>query len=79
MALVLRDRIVVDPDVLVGKPIVRGTRHSVELVLGHLAGGWSESDILAEYSGLTHDDIIACLAYAHDVVSVDSTFPAAVP
>jgi uncharacterized protein (DUF433 family) len=74
MVLELRDRIVVDPDILVGKPIVRGTRISVELVLGHLADGWSENDILAEYPSLTHDDIIACLGYAHDIVSEESLF-----
>ena len=63
-----RSRIVLDPDVLVGKPIVRGTRLSVELVVGLLADGWSEADILANYPGLTRQDILACLAYARDAL-----------
>src|SRR5215475_11048946 len=57
------DRIVVDPEVLAGKPLIRGTRLAVELVLELLAAGQSENQILANYPGLTRDDI-ACLAYA---------------
>src|SRR6266704_916573 len=49
-------------------PVVRGTRLSVEFIIGLMADGWSEADILANYSGLTHDDIAACLAYARDVL-----------
>jgi uncharacterized protein (DUF433 family) len=59
-------RIVKDPEVLDGKPGIRGTRISVELILGFLAEGWSVRDILKNYPGLTRDDIIACLAYATD-------------
>lgn len=70
-------RIVLDPTILAGKPIVRGTRISVEFVLGLLADGWSETEILANYPGLTHDDIIACLAYARDTVSSERVFPSA--
>lgn len=70
-------RIVLDPRVLTGKPIVRGTRLSVEFVLCLLADGWDEGDILANYPGLTHDDIIACLAYARDAVSSERIFPSA--
>jgi uncharacterized protein (DUF433 family) len=58
-------RIALDPDVLAGKPIVRGTRLSVEFIIGLLAADWTEADIIAEYPGITHDDILACLAYAH--------------
>jgi uncharacterized protein (DUF433 family) len=57
-------RITLDPAVLAGKPVVRGTRLSVEFVIGLMAEGWSEQDILAEYPGLTHEDLVACLAYA---------------
>lgn len=70
-------RIVLDPTILAGKPIVRGTRISVEFVLGLLADGWSETEILVNYPGLTHDDIIACLAYARDTVSSERVFPSA--
>ncbi len=59
-------RIVLDPQVLAGKPVVRGTRLSVEFVVGLLAEGWSEQDILDNYPGLQGDDIRACLAYARD-------------
>jgi len=70
-------RIVLDPKVLAGKPIIRGTRLSVEFVLGLLADGWGEADIVANYPGVTHGDIIACLAYARDAVSAEKVFPSA--
>jgi uncharacterized protein (DUF433 family) len=57
-------RIVLDPAVLAGKPVIRGTRLSVEFVIGLMADGWSEPDILHNYPGLSHDDLAACLAYA---------------
>lgn len=55
-------RIVLDPAVLAGKPVVRGTRISVDFVIGLMADGWSEADILQNYPGLTHEDVTACLA-----------------
>lgn len=61
-----RARIVSDPNVRFGKPVVRGTRISVGDVLGYLAGGMSEPEILAEFPQLSHDDIVACLAFAAD-------------
>jgi uncharacterized protein (DUF433 family) len=59
-------RIALDPDVLAGKPVIRGTRLSVEFVIGLLVDGWAEADILTNYPGIVHDDIIACLSYASD-------------
>lgn len=59
-------RIVVDPGILIGKPVVRGTRLSVEFLIGLLAQGWSEADILRNYPGLAHEDLLACLAYAQE-------------
>jgi uncharacterized protein (DUF433 family) len=70
-------RIALDPDVLAGKPVIRGTRLSVEFVIGLMADGWSEADILGTYPGVTHDDIIACLAYARDTLSLEKVFPSA--
>jgi uncharacterized protein (DUF433 family) len=70
-------RIKLDPDVLAGKPIIRGTRLSVEFVIGLMADGWSEADILGNYPGITHDDIIACLAYARDTLNLEKVFPSA--
>jgi uncharacterized protein (DUF433 family) len=68
-------RIVLDANVLAGKPVVRGTRLSVEFVIGLLADGWAEGDILANYPGLTRDDILACLAYARDALGSEKVFP----
>ena len=62
-------RITLDPAVLAGKPVVRGTRLAVEFIIGLLADRWSEADILAAYPGLQSEDIQACLDYARDVLS----------
>lgn len=70
-------RIILDPAVLTGKPVICGTRLSVEFVLGLLADGWSEADIVANYPGITHADIIACFAYARDTLSAEKVFPSA--
>jgi uncharacterized protein (DUF433 family) len=70
-------RIALDPDVLAGKPVIRGTRISVAFVIGLMADGWSETDILGNYPGVTHDDIIACLSYARDALSSEKVFPSA--
>jgi uncharacterized protein (DUF433 family) len=60
----LLDRIAVDPTIRFGKPCVRGTRISVGDVLGYLAGGMSEAQILADFPQLTREDVRACLTYA---------------
>lgn len=60
----LLDRITVDPAVRFAKPCVRGTRISVGDVLGYLAGGMSEAQVLSDFPQLTGDDVRACLAYA---------------
>ena len=70
-------RITLDPDVLAGKPVIRGTRLSVEFIIGLLADGWSEADILVSYPDIAHEDVIACLAYARDVLSSEKVFPSA--
>ena len=71
------DRIVLDPAVLAGKPLIRGTRLSVEFIIGLMADGWSEADILSEYPGLSPEDIKACLAYALDVLRSEKVYPSA--
>jgi uncharacterized protein (DUF433 family) len=58
------DRISIDPAVRFGKPCVRGTRITVGDVLGYLAGGMSEAELLADFPQLTQDDVRACLTYA---------------
>jgi uncharacterized protein (DUF433 family) len=60
----LLDRIVINPRVMVGKPIVRGTRLTVEYILNLMAHGATESEILAEYDGLTRADLQACLLFS---------------
>jgi uncharacterized protein (DUF433 family) len=70
-------RIVLDPTVLAGKPVIRGTRLSVEFVIGLMADGWTEADIMTNYPGITHHDIMACLAYARDTLSSEKVFPSA--
>ena len=57
-------RISIDPNVRFGKPCVRGTRITVGDILGYLAGGMSEAELLADFPQLTQDDIRACLTYA---------------
>jgi len=66
-----------DTAVLAGKPVIRGTRLSVEFVLGLLAEGWTQTDVLREYPGLTSEDIIACLQYAAEIVQSERVYPAA--
>ena len=65
------ERITADPAIFGGKPIVRGRRISVELILSLLAQGESQEAILDDYPGLERDDIRACLAYAHAVIADD--------
>ena len=72
-----RPRILLSPDVFGGKPVIRGTRLAVELVIGLLADGWSERDILTSYPGVAHEDIIACLAYARDMLNSERVYPSA--
>ncbi len=72
-----QDRIVVDPEILVGKPVVKGTRLAVAFIIDLLAQGWAEAEILRNYPGLTHEDVQACLAYASDVLQAEKVFPLA--
>lgn len=59
-----KNRIEVNPDVLVGKPVIKGTRISVELILDLLANGWSMEDILSSYPHLMREDVLAAIAFA---------------
>ena len=66
----LTDRIVQDPEILVGKPVVRVTRIPVELVLAYLANNPSFDDLFTDYPRLTLEDVQACCAYAQARVAV---------
>ena len=70
----LLERITANPRIFAGKPIIRGTRLSVEFIVGLLAQGWSQAEVLEQYD-LKPDDIQACLAYAGDVLREESVFP----
>jgi len=70
-----QDRITIDPKILVDKPVIKGTRIAVEFVIDLLAQGWSESEILRNYPGLTHEDIIACLRYAGETLHSEKVYP----
>ncbi len=63
-----RDRIIQDPQIMVGQPVIRGTRIPVALVLGHLAHNPDLDELFAAYPHLTVEDVKAVLAYAHDAV-----------
>ncbi len=69
-------RIAIDPGVLVGKPVIKGTRLAVEFIVGLLAQGWSDAEILRNYPGITREDILACLAYAQECLSAEKAYPA---
>jgi uncharacterized protein (DUF433 family) len=62
----IQARITINPAVRFGKPCVRGTRLTVGDVLGSLASGMSEAELLEDFPQLCHDDVLACLAYAAD-------------
>ena len=70
-----RDRIVMDPEIVAGKPVVRGTRMAVSLIVRLLAEGWSEAELLENYPLLSREDIQACLAYASQVLEGELVFP----
>lgn len=69
-----KERITVDPNVLVGKPVIKGTRIAVEFVIDLLARGWTTEQILKEYDHLTPEDIQACLAYASDMLKSERVY-----
>ncbi len=68
-------RIIVDPKILVGKPVIKGTRLAVDFVVELLAQGWSEAEVLRNYPGLQPEDIRACLNYASEVLQTEKVYP----
>ena len=69
------DRIIIDPKILVGKPVIRGTRIAVEFVIDLLAEGWSNQQILVNYPHLAPEDITACLRYAGSMMKQERVYP----
>lgn len=70
-----QDRITVDPNILTGKPVIKGTRLAVEFIIDLLAQGWSYNDIAANYPGITREDVLACLSYASARLHEEKVFP----
>ncbi|HPS91886.1 MAG TPA: DUF433 domain-containing protein [Methanothrix sp.] len=70
-----QNRVSLDPKILVGKPVIKGTRLAAEFVIDLLANGWSEAEIIKNYPRLTHDDIQACLCYASSLIKSERIEP----
>jgi len=70
-----QEHITIDPAILVGQPVVKGTRLSVDFIIDLLAQGWSEAEILRNYPGLNSEDIRACLAYAGEIMRSERVYP----
>ena len=69
-----KERIIIDPNILVGKPVVKGTRIAVEFVIDLLAQGWTDQEILQNYPGITLEDIQACLSYASETLKIEKVY-----
>jgi uncharacterized protein (DUF433 family) len=69
-----KERIEINPDVLVGKPIIKGTRISVEFILELLANGWDTEKILKNYPQLTKEDILAAIEYSLEILKEEKVF-----
>ena len=70
-----RSRIAIDPKVLAGKPVIKGTRISVEFIFELLANGWTVEDILKNYPQLKREDVLAALKYATEVLKEERVYP----
>jgi uncharacterized protein (DUF433 family) len=66
-----REKIFISPDIMLGKPVIKGTRITVELIIKKLSEGMEVNDIIQEFPQVTRDDVMACLAYSADVISRD--------
>jgi uncharacterized protein (DUF433 family) len=71
----LLDRIEINPKVLAGKPVVKGTRLSVQFIVGLLGQGITMDEILQEYHRLTKEDILACLVFASNILESNAFYP----
>ncbi len=74
----MNDRIVVDPEIQHGKPVIRGTRVPVARILGGLAGGMTNEEIIREYE-ITEEDVLAALNYAAELIEAEAFHPLPVP
>lgn len=72
--MTVTDRIEINPKIMLGKPVIRGTRITVELILRKLGEGATEADLIDAYPGLTPEDIRAAAGYAADTLAHEETF-----
>ncbi|HEV3077982.1 MAG TPA: DUF433 domain-containing protein [Thermoanaerobaculia bacterium] len=79
LAMKLAERIEANPDVMLGKPVIRGTRVPVELILRRISEGATEEDLLASYPHLTRDDVRAAVAFAADTIAYEEIVETAAP
>ncbi len=70
------ERILIDPSVLVGKPVIKGARIAVEFVVDLLAEGWTQEEILSNYPQLTREDLLAALRCASETLKSERVYPA---
>ncbi len=70
-----RSRITVDPEILAGKPVVKGTRIAVEHIVELLANGWTIEEVLENYPQLKREDVLAALKYAAEVLKEERVYP----
>jgi uncharacterized protein (DUF433 family) len=68
-------RIEIDPEVMLGKPVIRGTRITVEIILEKIAAGFSAEDIQSDYPRLTRGDVLAAVAFARTAIGTDEFIP----
>jgi uncharacterized protein (DUF433 family) len=69
-----KDRITCNADVLVGKPVIKGTRLAVEFIVELMAEGWTDAQLMENYPGITKEDIRACLAYASESLRAEKVY-----
>lgn len=70
-----RNHIVSDPDILAGKPVVRGTRLAADFILGLFAAGWTEARVLEDYPSLTPESLRAVFAFAAETLGDEGRAP----
>lgn len=69
-----QDRVTIDAGVMVGKPVIKGTRLAVDFIVELMAEGWTEKQIVENYEGVTVEDIRACLAYASEALRSEKVY-----
>ena len=72
-----KEKITANPKVMLGKPVIKGTRITVELILRKIAGGYSFDEIIEMYPHITKEDILACVGYAVSVIESEDTLQSA--